>query len=149
MQYQEINANLTSIGTICVQAHTKARKGRGRIPGHSMAVSERLPSLRPLSNYMKQNTSWEDYSCPANQPFKEQEGSLSCWSPCWTKWVLSTDTDALFLLDPSLCCPPSTPLFDVFFPFRFFDYNFVWVSHFSHACYMPSSPHSPGFFSLY
>jgi hypothetical protein len=145
-QYQEMNANLTSIGSICVQEHMKVRKGRGsedgRTSGHWMAVSDRFPFPRPLGNYMEQNTSWEAYSCPANLPFKEEEGLF----PCWQETALVPTLRQMSPLEtPLLCCPSSTPLFDVFFPFRFSDYNFLLVSHFSHACYMRCPSHSLGF----
>lgn len=141
-----MNANQTSIGTICVLVHKGRGSEDGRIPGHWMVVSDRLTFLWPMSNYTEQNTSWEAYSCPANLRFKEQEGWLSCLQESALVPTLSpADTDVLFLLTFILCCPPSTPVFHVFFPFRVFHYNFVCVSHFSHAWYMRRPSHSPGF----
>jgi len=44
---------------------------------------------------------------------------------------------------------PSMPRFyKLFLPFRFFDQNFVRISHLPHACYMPHPFHSPWFITL-
>jgi hypothetical protein len=85
----------------------------------------------------------------SNLTFKEQEGTYIVLARIRTgphAGSSPVDTDTLCFCNIHFYAVLHLRLFSMcFFPVLLFDFNFVRLSHFSHACYMRRPSHSPGF----
>jgi hypothetical protein len=100
-----------------------------------------------MTNSTVQNPSWEADSHSFSQDIHRRLWNqkfiivfiVVChWSISWVRWIQSTTSNPVFLrYILVLSSTPSSPKWSI--PLVFFHWNFVRISHFSHACNMPRS----------